>query len=205
MKQAKQKKLIKSKVCIGGIQKICNQWNHLQKEAFMKQIKKHIKDVPNFPKKGIIFKDITPLLMNPKALQKVIDKWALELKKYKINKVVAMESRGFLFGIPVALKLKAGFVPVRKPGKLPRKTISQSFSLEYGKDKLEIHQDAIKKGDRVLIIDDVLATGGTAEAVTKLVEKLGGNIKSVAFLMELSFLNGRDKLKGYNISSHIKY
>ena len=171
----------------------------------MKQIKKHIKDVPNFPKKGIIFKDITPLLMNPKALQKVIDKWALELKKFKINKVVAMESRGFLFGIPVALKLKAGFVPVRKPGKLPRKTISQSFSLEYGKDKLEIHQDAIKKGDRVLIIDDVLATGGTAEAVTKLVEKLGGNIKSVAFLMELSFLNGRDKLKGYNISSHIKY
>lgn len=171
----------------------------------MKIIKKHIKDVPDFPKKGIIFKDITPLLLNPKALGKVVDAWVKELKKMNINKVVAMESRGFLFGVPVALKLKAGFVPVRKPGKLPRKTISQSFSLEYGKDKLEIHRDAIKKGDRVLIIDDVLATGGTAEAVTKLVERLGGNVKSIAFLMELSFLNGRSKLKGYDIRSHIKY
>lgn len=171
----------------------------------MKNIKKHIKDVPGFPKKGIVFKDITPLLLNPKVLSKVIDAWVKDLKKLKINKVVAMESRGFLFGVPVALKLKAGFVPVRKPGKLPRKTISQSFSLEYGKDKLEMHQDAITKGDRVLIIDDVLATGGTAEAVTKLVEKLGGKVKSLAFLMELSFLNGRDKLKGYDIRSHIKY
>ncbi|MCX5777557.1 MAG: adenine phosphoribosyltransferase [Candidatus Firestonebacteria bacterium] len=171
----------------------------------MENIKKHIKDVSDFPKKGIVFKDITPLLMNPKALQQVIDMWVSRFKKSKINKVVAMESRGFLFGVPVALKLKAGFVPVRKPGKLPRKTISQSFSLEYGKDKLEIHRDAIKKGDRVLIIDDVLATGGTAEAVTKLVEKLGGTVKSLAFLMELSFLNGRSKLKRYNISSHIKY
>ncbi len=171
----------------------------------MENIKKYIKDVSDFPKKGIVFKDITPLLMNPKALQQVIDMWVSRFKKSKINKVVAMESRGFLFGVPVALKLKAGFVPVRKPGKLPRKTISQSFSLEYGKDKLEIHRDAIKKGDRVLIIDDVLATGGTAEAVTKLVEKLGGKVKSLAFLMELSFLNGRSKLKRYNISSHIKY
>lgn len=171
----------------------------------MENIKKHIKDVSDFPKKGIVFKDITPLLMNPKALQQVIDIWVSRFKKFKINKVVAMESRGFLFGVPVALKLKAGFVPVRKPGKLPRKTISQSFSLEYGKDKLEIHRDAIKKGDRVLIIDDVLATGGTAEAVTKLVEKLGGTVKSLAFLMELSFLKGRSKLKRYNISSHIKY
>jgi adenine phosphoribosyltransferase len=171
----------------------------------VENIKKYIKDVSDFPKKGIVFKDITPLLMNPKALQQVIDMWVSRFKKSKINKVVAMESRGFLFGVPVALKLKAGFVPVRKPGKLPRKTISQSFSLEYGKDKLEIHRDAIKKGDRVLIIDDVLATGGTAEAVTKLVEKLGGKVKSLAFLMELSFLNGRSKLKRYNISSHIKY
>ncbi len=171
----------------------------------MKNIKKHIKDVPDFPKKGIIFKDITPLLLEPAALGKVIDAWVKDLKKFKINKVVAMESRGFLFGVPVALKLKAGFVPVRKPGKLPRKTISQSFSLEYGKDKLEMHRDAIKSGDRVLIIDDVLATGGTAEAVTKLVEKLGGKVKSLAFLMELSFLNGRDKLKGYDVRAHIKY
>jgi len=171
----------------------------------MENIKKHIKDVPGFPKKGIIFKDITPLLLDPKALSYVIDAWVKDLKKLKINKVVAMESRGFLFGVPVALKLKAGFVPVRKPGKLPRKTISQSFLLEYGKDKLEMHQDAIKSGDRVLIIDDVLATGGTAEAVTKLVEKLGGNVKSLAFLIELSFLNGRDKLKSYDIRSHIKY
>jgi len=171
----------------------------------MEHIKKHIKDVPNFPKKGIIFKDITPLLMNHKALSEVIDAWVAQLKKQKINKVVAMESRGFLFGVPVALRLKAGFVPVRKPGKLPRKTLSQSFSLEYGTDKLEIHRDAIKKGDRVLIIDDVLATGGTAEAVTKLIEKLGGKVTALAFLMELSFLNGRDKLKGYKVNSHIKY
>ncbi len=171
----------------------------------MKNVRKSIIDVPGFPKKGIIFKDITPLLLNPKALAHVIDLWVKELKKLKINKVVAMESRGFLFGVPVALRLKAGFVPVRKPGKLPRKTISQSFSLEYGKDKLEMHQDAIKKGDRVLILDDVLATGGTAEAVTKLVEKLGGKVKALAFLIELSFLNGRGKLKGYEIKSHIKY
>jgi adenine phosphoribosyltransferase len=171
----------------------------------MKAIKKLIVDVPDFPKKGIIFKDITPLLSDPKVLAELIAEWVKKYRGKGVTKVVAMESRGFLFGVPVALGLKAGFVPVRKPGKLPRKTLKETYTLEYGTDSLEIHEDAIRKGDNVLIVDDVLATGGTALAVTKLVEKSGGKVAGVSFIMELGFLNGKEKLKGYEVASFITY
>ena len=171
----------------------------------MKEVAKLTKDVKDFPKKGIVFKDITPLLMNPKAMGKVVKKCVNHCKGMGITKVVAMESRGFLFGVPVALGLKAGFVPIRKPGKLPRKTVRQTYSLEYGKDCLEMHADAIVPGDKVLVIDDVLATGGTANAVIKLVDKCGGKVATVVFVIELVFLDGIKKLKGYNVKSLLKY
>jgi len=171
----------------------------------MDKAKRLVLDVPDFPKKGIIFKDITPLLASPKVLRELIEKWVKQNKKKGITKVVAMESRGFLFGVPVAIGLKAGFVPVRKPGKLPRKTLKETYQLEYGTDSLEMHEDAIKKGDRVLIVDDVLATGGTADAVRKLVEKAGGKVAGLSFFIELGFLKGKEKLKGFEVSSFIKY
>ncbi len=171
----------------------------------MQKAKNLVFDVPDFPKKGIIFKDITPLLANTKVLKKLINKWVKQYKKKGITKVVAMESRGFLFGVPVALGLKAGFVPVRKPGKLPRKTLKETYQLEYGTDSLEIHADAIKKGDKVLIVDDVLATGGTAEAVVKLIKQSGGKVSGLSFFIELSFLKGKDKLKGHEVTSFVKY
>src|SRR5690606_28421028 len=162
-------------------------------------IQSYIRDIPNFPKEGIIFKDITPLLNNPEARKEVLNRFIEKLPKdVKIDKVVGVESRGFFFGILLAQELGAGFVPVRKKGKLPFNTISASYDLEYGTDNLEIHTDAIKKGENVLIHDDVLATGGTIKAVTELVEKLGGNIVQINFLMELEFLNGREKIKEYN-------
>ena len=164
-------------------------------------IQSKIRDIRNFPKEGIIFKDITPLLMDVKAGQYVIDLLVENLHGQKIDKVVGMESRGFFFGMLLAQRLGAGFVPVRKKGKLPYKTLSQTYDLEYGQDVLEIHEDAISKGEKVLIHDDILATGGTAEAVVKLVERLGGDIVQIDFLMELHFLKGRDKLKNYEVSS----
>lgn len=166
---------------------------------------KHIRDVIDFPKKGIIFKDITPLLANAEASKEVLEAFVQGLNGKKIDKVVGMESRGFLFGMLLAQRLNAGFVPVRKPKKLPFETLSQTYELEYGTDELEIHIDAIEKGENVLIHDDVLATGGTAEATCKLVEKLGGNIVQLNFLMELEFLNGREKLKSYEVNSLLKY
>jgi adenine phosphoribosyltransferase len=171
----------------------------------MNEIQKLIKDVPDFPKKGIVFKDITPLLEDPKNLERVINEFYEIFKGKGINKVAAMESRGFLFGVSVALRLNAGFVPVRKPGKLPRKTIKETYKLEYGTDTLEMHEDGIKKGEKVLIIDDVLATGGTAEAVVKLVQKAGGRVEGLGFVIELTFLNGSEKLKGLEIKSLVKY
>ena len=166
---------------------------------------KFIRDVPDFPKKGIIFKDITPLLKNKKSLKTMVDIFYNYYKSKKIDKIVSMESRGFIIGSALAYKLGAGFVPVRKKGKLPHKTISVTYDLEYGKDTLEIHKDSINPGDRVLIIDDVLATGGTAKAVTELIEKLSGKIAGLGFLIELSFLKGRDKLDKYNLYSIITY
>ncbi|MCD0469905.1 adenine phosphoribosyltransferase [Flavobacterium sp. JAS] len=168
-------------------------------------IKNYIRDIQGFPKEGILFKDITPLLNDPIATKEAVFILAESLKAQKIDKVVGAESRGFFFGILLAQELNAGFVPVRKPKKLPYETISATYELEYGTDSLEMHTDAIKKGDRVLIHDDVLATGGTAKAVCELVERLGGEIVQCNFLMELTFLNGREKIKDYPIFSAIAY
>lgn len=169
-------------------------------------IQSYIRDIPNFPKEGIIFKDITPLLNNPEARKEVLNRFIEKLpKNVKIDKVVGVESRGFFFGMLLAQELGAGFVPVRKKGKLPFDTISASYELEYGTDSLEIHTDAIQKGENILIHDDVLATGGTIKAVTELVEKLGGNIVQVNFLMELDFLKGREKIKNYNTHAILNY
>jgi adenine phosphoribosyltransferase len=168
-------------------------------------LQKYIRIVKDFPKPGIIFKDITPLLITPAARQECLSILLENVKELKIDKVIGVESRGFFFGILLANELNVGFIPVRKPNKLPFDTISASYDLEYGTDALEIHTDAIQKGDRVLIHDDVLATGGTAKAVCELVERLGGEIVQVNFLMELTFLNGREKIKEYPIFAAITY
>lgn len=169
------------------------------------ELNKFIRDVYDYPKKGIVFKDITPLLLDEKATKKALDRLVELLQGEKIDKVVAMESRGFLFGMLLAQRLEAGFVPVRKPNKLPWEKISQSYELEYGTDTLEIHKDAILPNEKVLIHDDILATGGTSQAACHLVEKLQGKIQQVNFLIELSFLKGREKLKDYNVASVLKY
>jgi len=168
-------------------------------------LENYIRDIQDFPKPGIGFKDITPLLSNPEATSACLDLLASTLADKKINKVIGVESRGFFFGILLAQKLNAGFVPVRKPKKLPFETISASYELEYGTDTLEMHIDAIQKGDKVLIHDDVLATGGTAKAVCELVEQLGGEIVQMNFLMELSFLKGREKLGNKEIFAALTY
>jgi adenine phosphoribosyltransferase len=147
-----------------------------------------IRDVPDFPKKGIIFKDITPLLKNPKAFQEVVQQMADRYQNKKINGIVAMESRGFILGGALATRMGVSFIPVRKPGKLPWKTLQETYELEYGKDTLEIHEDAVAKGDRILVLDDVLATGGTAAATIRLVERAGGEVVEACFLIYLSFL-----------------
>ena len=167
--------------------------------------KTYIRDIKDFPKRGIIFKDITPLLKDAEAMKAAATALFEMVGNQKIDKVVGMESRGFFFAPLLADKLNAGFVPVRKKGKLPFETLSEVYSLEYGEDVLEIHIDGITKGDKVLIHDDVLATGGTAEAVCKLVERMGGEIIQCNFLIELSFLNGKDKLKAYEIKSLLHY
>ena len=168
-------------------------------------LKKYIRDIQGFPKEGIVFKDITPLLIDPNARKECLEILLSTLKDKKIDKVIGVESRGFFFGMLLAEELNAGFVPVRKPKKLPFDTISASYDLEYGTDTLEIHTDAIQKGDRVLIHDDVLATGGTAKAVCELVERLGGVIVQCNFLMEITFLNGREKISGNDIFAAITY
>lgn len=170
----------------------------------MLNLKDFIRIVPDFPKKGIIFKDITPLLANPEAMRQCLDT-LIDMVPEKIDKVIGIESRGFLFGTLLAQRLNAGFVPVRKPGKLPFATLKQPYELEYGWDALEIHEDAISMGERILIHDDVLATGGTAEAVCKLVERLGGKIVQCNFIMQLDFLKGADKLKEFPVQSVLHY
>ena len=169
------------------------------------KISSFIRDIPDFPKEGILFKDITPLLANAEAFDASIEAFAAKFKDQKIDKIAGMESRGFLFGTPLAQKLGVGFIPIRKPGKLPAETISQSYQLEYGEDSLEVHKDAITPSERVLIIDDLLATGGTAEATGKMIEVLGGKIIAFAFLIELEALNGRKKIENYSIFSLLKY
>lgn len=168
-------------------------------------LKDTIRDVPDFPKKGIVFKDITTLLKKPEALSLAAEELYNLGKNKKITKVAGIESRGFILGGLLAQKLNAGFVPIRKPGKLPAEVISESYSLEYGTDSIEIHKDAIEPGDVVLLHDDLLATGGTMEAACKLIEKLGGKVIQISFLIELNFLNGRDKLKKYEVHSLIQY
>lgn len=169
------------------------------------KIENYIRDIQGFPKEGILFKDITPLLNDPIARTECLNILLESLKGQKIDKVVGAESRGFFFGMLLANELNAGFIPVRKPKKLPFEIISASYELEYGFDSLEMHIDAIQKGDRVLIHDDVLATGGTARAVCELVEKLGGEIVQCNFLMELSFLKGREKIKNYPVFVALTY
>lgn len=170
----------------------------------MNDLKSCVRDIPNFPKEGIIFKDITTLLKDGKKFREAVDLFAEELKGKKIDIVLGIEARGFIFGAALAYKLGCGIAPIRKKGKLPHKTHSITYDLEYGKDTVEIHQDAFQKGASVLIIDDLLATGGTCRAVIDLVEKMGGKIESIAFLIELTALKGREKLKNYPIISLIK-
>jgi len=164
-----------------------------------------IRDVPDFPIEGILFKDITTLIGNADAFREVIDWMVDQYAGSNVDSVVAIEARGYIFGAPIAYQLGAGFVPIRKPGKLPAKTVSESYALEYGTNLLEIHEDGIKPGQRVLVIDDLLATGGSARAAVNLVERLGGEIIGVTFLIELDFLNGRKKLQGYDVRSLIHY
>jgi len=171
----------------------------------MEDLKKAIRDIPDFPKKGIIFKDITPLLQNAGLFAKAVGLLFEQFKNRKIDIVVSVESRGFILGAAVAYKLGVGFVPVRKKGKLPYKRYSVTYELEYGQDTLEVHQDAVNKGDKVLIIDDLLATGGTLGAVIDLIKKMGGEIAGIGFLIELTFLKGRERNKDYEIFSLIKF
>ncbi|HVG38712.1 MAG TPA: adenine phosphoribosyltransferase [Pyrinomonadaceae bacterium] len=171
----------------------------------MNDLKELIREVPDFPKPGINFYDITTLLKHPAGLRRTIDALAEQFKDLRVETVVGMEARGFIFAPALAYHLGAGFVPVRKPGKLPAECASISYDLEYGQDALEIHRDAIGDGHRVLIADDVLATGGTARAVVDLVQKLGGEVAGLGFVIELEFLPGRQRLEGYDVRSLIKY
>jgi adenine phosphoribosyltransferase len=165
----------------------------------------YIRDIPDFPKAGIVFKDITPLLQDAHALRYAVDQMVEFGVGRKIDVVLGAEARGFILGAALAYTLNAGFIPARKPGKLPHQTVAAEYDLEYGTDSLEIHEDAIGPGTRVLVHDDLLATGGTARAKCDLVEKLGGEVVGVVFIIELSFLNGREKLKEYDVISLIQY
>ncbi len=169
------------------------------------ELKDHIREVPDFPKPGINFYDITTLLKHPQALSTCLDRFAALFEDLAVDKVVGIESRGFLFGPHLACNLDAGFVPVRKPGKLPADTRHATYDLEYGTDQLEIHRDAIAPGERVLIVDDVIATGGTAEATCQLVASGGGTVVGVGFVIELTFLSGRDRLSAYDTRALITY
>ncbi|HUE96685.1 MAG TPA: adenine phosphoribosyltransferase [Longimicrobiaceae bacterium] len=171
----------------------------------MNDLERLICDVPDFPAAGILFRDITPLLLDPEALRGVVERLAEPFRGAGIQKVAAIESRGFIFGAPLALELGCGFVPVRKLGKLPRPTASREYALEYGKNHLEMHIDAIQPRERVLVVDDVLATGGTARATVEIVEELGGDVAAVAFLIEIGGLNGRATLADREVLSLIRY
>ena len=164
-----------------------------------------IRSVPDFPVEGILFYDITTMLKNPEAFKESVDQLVNYYQETEVDIVIGVESRGFIFGTPLAYKLGAGFVPVRKPGKLPAEKLAESYELEYGTNTLEIHRDAIEQGQKVLVVDDLLATGGTAKATCNLVEKLGGQVVGVAFVIELNFLKGREQLKGYDVFSLLSY
>ncbi|MCI0452925.1 MAG: adenine phosphoribosyltransferase [Candidatus Latescibacteria bacterium] len=174
-------------------------------QAAVARIRAAIRDVPDFPKPGIVFKDITPILGDPALFGEVIRVFVERYRPMRIQKVAAMESRGFIFGAPLAAGIGAGFVPLRKHGKLPHTTHAESFTLEYGEETLEIHTDAIRTGERVLVIDDLLATGGTAAAAVSLVAKTGGSVVETAFLIELAFLKGRERLNGVSTYAMIRF
>lgn len=175
------------------------------KTIIIMQLTDYIRTIEDFPKKGISYKDITPLLMDTKASAYAVSELVKNLNSQKVDKVVGIESRGFLFGMLLAKELGVGFIPIRKPGKLPSKILSQSYDLEYGSDTIEIHEDAIEPGDRIVIHDDLLATGGTASAACQLIEKLKGEIVQVNFIIELDFLNGRSHLPKDKVNSLIHY
>lgn len=168
-------------------------------------LKTKIRDVVDFPKEGIVFKDITTVLQDPVALRSSVDQFEKALEGIDFDLVVGPESRGFIFGVPLAYNMRKGFVPVRKAGKLPYKTMAKEYDLEYGSAVIEMHIDAIKPGDRVVIIDDLLATGGTSKAMVDLIEEMGGEVVKMVYLIELEFLNGKDKLSKYDIEALIKY
>ncbi len=171
----------------------------------MQNLAAYIRNVPDFPVKGIQFKDITTLIKDGDLFAQTVDQLYQPFRREEIEKIVAIEARGFIFGAALSYKLNVGFVPVRKPGKLPAETVSEEYDLEYGKDSIEIHRDAILPNEKVLIVDDLLATGGTAAACCRLVEKLGGNIIGISFLIELTEINGRKLLKDYNIQSLLSF
>jgi len=171
----------------------------------VEDVKARIRDVPDFPKPGIIFKDVTPVLADPHLFGRVVNAMAAPFQGRHITKVVGVEARGFLLGAPIALALHAGFAPARKPGKLPYKTVTERYSLEYGEDGLQLHEDAVGRGDRVLIVDDLLATGGTAEATARLVTKLGGEVVGFSVLISLDFLPGRERLGREKVCSLLSY
>lgn len=171
----------------------------------MEELKRYIREIPDFPKPGILFYDITTLLQDPVGLRRAVDQFVWLFAEHKVDKVIGIESRGFLFGPVVAYNLNAGFVPVRKPGKLPWETVQQSYELEYGSDSIEMHEDGVKPGEQVLIVDDLIATGGTARATAQLVESVGGKVSGLGFLVELTFLGGRKQLDGHQIESLMSF
>ncbi len=171
----------------------------------MKKIDEYVRSIPDFPEPGIIFRDVTSVLQDKDGLKLAIDQMQELLKGVEFDLIAGPESRGFIFGVPIAYNLNKAFVPIRKEGKLPCETIAMEYELEYGKAKIEIHKDAIKPGQKVVIVDDLIATGGTIEAITKLIEMLGGEVVKIIFLMELKGLKGRDKLSGYDVEAVIKY
>lgn len=171
----------------------------------MKELKDYVRNIPDFPEKGIIFRDVTTVLKDPEGFELAIDSMQEKLKDVDFDLVLGAESRGFILGAPIAYNLKKGFIPVRKKGKLPCETIEESYDLEYGKATLEIHKDAIKPGQRVVIIDDLIATGGTLEAIIKLVERLGGEVAKIVCLIELPELEGKAKLEGYDVETNIVF
>ena len=171
----------------------------------MKKVEDYVTSIPDFPEPGIIFRDVTTILQDPDGLRLAMDGIMEFLKDVDFDVVVGPESRGFIFGVPVAYAMRKGFVPVRKKGKLPRETISMEYDLEYGSAVVEMHKDSIKPGQRVLIVDDLIATGGTIEAIIKMIEQLGGQVVRICFVMELAGLKGREKLKGYAVDSVITY
>ena len=171
----------------------------------MEELKKKIREIPNFPKPGILFYDLTTLLKDPEGLRKLVDILTQQYEDWPIEQVVGIESRGFIFGPTLAYNLNAGFVPVRKQGKLPADTIRAHYDLEYGQDALEIHRDAIVRQQRVLIVDDLIATGGTAAATARMVQELGGSVLGLAFIVELESLKGREKLDGFDVYSVLRY